>query len=105
MPAIASAGDDVDVTVPKRDLRAATEYLAVVEFVPGMYHVYSENGTEYTVDPMLGACDCPDAEYRSPAEGCKHLRRVRMERGERSVPGGVRLDPFLVDALQELGDE
>ncbi|MFB6087497.1 MAG: hypothetical protein ABEJ85_03160, partial [Haloarculaceae archaeon] len=36
-----------------------------------------------------GACECPDAEYRNPEGGCKHVRRVEIARGERPVPAGV----------------
>ena len=95
------ANGDVDELAPVRDVRAAEEYLSTVEFVPDMYHVFSEAGTEYTVDVRTGACDCPDAEYRAPPEGCKHLRRVRMERSERPIPVGVDVDTNLLRARGE----
>lgn len=85
----------------ERDVRAAGEYLATHQLAPGMYNVYSEDGTEYTVDTESGACTCGDYRYRTPSGGCKHVRRVRMERGELRVPSGVRVDPLLSDQLED----
>ena len=81
----------------ERDVRAAGEFLLVVETAPDLYHVYSEEGKEYTVDARGGVCDCADCRYRDVS--CKHVRRVQMERGERPVPDGVQLDPLLEDAV------
>jgi len=71
----------------KRTIRTLTEALAVVEREPGLFRVYGEDGTEYTVDGDTGACTCPDAEY-NPADGeeCKHAR---------GTAGGVGYPSFL----------
>ena len=91
---------DVEVgVVADRDRRAATEYLTSVEFVPDMYHVYSQAGTEYTIDLRTASCTCPDAEYRSAR--CKHVRRVEMEVGKRPIPVGVDVDSNLLRALED----
>ena len=87
--------------ITERDVRAAGEYLLVVEAAPDLYHVYSEEGKEYTVDAVGGVCDCDDYHYRAPDDGCKHVRRVAMRRGERPVPDGVQVDPLLAEAVKE----
>ncbi|MFC4549364.1 MULTISPECIES: hypothetical protein [Halorussus] len=99
-----STTDSASGTPPltERDVRAAGELLLVVEHAPDLYHVYSEDGTEYTVDARGGVCDCDDYHYRAPDDGCKHLRRVRFATGQRELPDGVRLDPLLVQAAEEV---
>jgi len=76
-----------------RDVRALTETMTVLgetapapADAPGLYLVTTASGSSYVVDPDLGACECPDAEHRDPAGGCKHVRRVRCETGARQVP-------------------
>lgn len=44
--------------------------------VDGLYMVVNQSGTEYLVDLKLSACECPDAKYCNPEDGCKHVRRV-----------------------------
>ena len=88
--------------ITERDVRAAGEYLLVVEAAPDFYHVYSEEGKQYFVDARGGVCDCADCRYRDVS--CKHVRRVEMERGERPVPDGVQVDPLLVEAAEEVED-
>lgn len=56
----------------------------------GLFNVFSESGSEYTVDPRDGICECPDYTHREPADGCKHQRRVRIEFGIAAVPDGLR---------------
>lgn len=90
-----------------RSVRAATEPLATHEIAPDMYEVYSEDGVGYVVDIRAPACECADFEYRSEelgTDGCKHIRRVRMELGEIDVSplfdvDELRLDPLLVDRV------
>ena len=86
----------------RRDCRALSELLAVYECAPAMYWVYSEEGTEYTVDAESGSCTCPDAQYNDPKGGCKHARRVALWRGDEQIPEWVNLeavDPLLVEQL------
>jgi len=101
----------VDATAPgaeltERDERALMEYLTVLEEigaargVDGRYLVVSESGSEYTVDVDASECDCPDAEYRSPAGGCKHVRRCELATGRRPLPAGISLD----DVAGRLGE-
>ncbi|MFC6764182.1 hypothetical protein [Natrinema soli] len=73
-----------------RDRRALEQYLTVLEDVGdvagrrGEYEVVSESGSSYVVNTLLGACTCPDHEYRDVK--CKHRRRVGFATGERTVP-------------------
>jgi len=61
----------------ERDVRALTECMTVLDAdAPGFYTVTTESGREYTVDARGGSCSCPDAEYRDPEGGCKHVRRA-----------------------------
>ena len=94
----------VAMTAP-RDLRALSELLAVYEFAPAMYWVYSENGTEYTVDAESGSCTCPDAQYNDPKGRCKHARRVALWRGDERIPEWVNLDAVDPLLLKHLGVE
>jgi hypothetical protein len=102
----ASAVDELE-SVEKRDVRAMCELLAVYEEETDLFLVYSDDGTEYTVDAESGACTCPDAEYNlGPDEKCKHARRVDLWTGRETLPEWVSLDavdPLLVDHLG-LGD-
>jgi uncharacterized Zn finger protein len=55
----------------------------------GVYTVLTESATPYTVTLRVGddpACTCPDWEHRSPAGGCKHIRRVMHEGAEAGLP-------------------
>lgn len=76
----------------ERDRRALTEYLTVLENIgrakdaPGLYLVVSHSGREYLLDMVTGACECADSAYRRPDGGCKHVRRVSFEIGQRQVP-------------------
>ena len=72
-----------------RSVRAATGPLAAARIAPGLWLV--DNGKlgadhdQYRVEPDSPACTCPDWEHRSGelgADGCKHIRFVRMVRGE-----------------------
>jgi len=106
------------VTTPAttaRSVRAATRCLAVYEQAPGLYLVdngrQGEDHEQYTVEPDAPACTCPDWEYRSEElgdDGCLHIRRVRMERGEIDVAPlletDLDLDPLLLDVVGEEGD-
>ena len=90
----------------KRDIRAVTEYLAVVPIAPGMFRVYNEDATkDHIVDLEGGACTCRDFQYRSPTlgdRGCKHIRRVRVREGIDELPPVPRrrIDPTLLIELE-----
>jgi len=91
----------------KRDVAAAVEYLATAPHAPGMVEVYNDDGDQYVVDVEGGVCTCRDFQYRSEMlgeDGCKHLRRVRMERGERPLPPipMTRIDPLLLRARDDV---
>ena len=93
----AAAGTVIE-PLDDRDVRALTEYMSVLphvrgsESADGLYTVVSESGNTYTVDVDLGACDCDDAFYRQPKDGCKHVRRVRFATGRRSIPDWVNME-------------
>lgn len=69
--------------IDRRDRRALSERLVVLEHGPDIYEVYSEGGTEYLVDIRTPSCTCPDFMYREA--DCKHIRRARIEAGEHDL--------------------
>jgi len=76
-----------------RTERALTECMTVLPDAPDLFTV-GENGNEsYTVDARAGVCSCPDFQYREPAGGCKHVRRVVFATAERPVPSYGRGRP------------
>lgn len=95
-----------------RSVRAATELMATHERAPDVYEVYNGKGAEpYTVDARMGVCTCGDFVHRADSDervaehGCKHIRRVRMERREMDIeplPGidGIDVDPLLLEARE-----
>lgn len=91
-----------------RSVRAATERLFARRIGPDLYEVYNEDGDYYVVDAREPACQCRDFEYRHEdlgEHGCKHVRRILIERGELDIEplleAGVRVDPLLVRALED----
>lgn len=85
--------------IDKRDRRALTEHLTVVERDPDIYQVYSEGGVKYLVDIRAPSCTCPNFMYRGP--DCKHIRRARIEAGRRDLDS---LDEEVQEALDEIDD-
>jgi len=78
----------------ERDYRALTETMTVLDDcarapanADRLYHVTTGSGASYVVEPELGACECPDAQYRDAI--CKHILRVRYETGQVSLPDGI----------------
>jgi hypothetical protein len=69
----------LDPTDPRTD-RALTEQMTVRACGWFAYEVYSASGNTYFVHLGAEACTCPDWRRRHPENGCKHLRRVRLER-------------------------
>ena len=69
----------LDPTDPRTD-RALTEQMQVRACGRFAYEVYSQSGNTYFVHLGAEACTCPDWQKRHPENGCKHLRRVRLER-------------------------
>ena len=92
-PATDEGTDTETPDLEPRTERALTEYLTVLADVgqargaPDLYVVISQSGSEYLVDADLGACSCPDAEYRDAT--CKHARRVAFATGATPIPAGV----------------
>ena len=99
--ALQDAATESSIDIEPRDVRALTQYLTVLpehgraRNAEGLYVVVSESGSSYLVDARQGACECPDARYRDPDGGCKHVRRVRYATGERAIPSWV--DPTAVN--------
>ena len=85
---------DIESTeLDKRDVRALTEYMTVLQTAPDVYSVTTQSGSEYTVDRRDGRCACPDAEYNlDDGEQCKHGIRVAYATGERAIPAWVDTD-------------
>lgn len=82
--------DDLDEQ-ERREYRAHTEAMLVVPEVDpdgdstGLYRVFSESGSRYTVDLLDGRCNCPDVKHNDPPE-CKHEIRVAAMAANRSLP-------------------
>lgn len=79
------SSDSVQPEVEPRTIRAATEHMTVIEEGRSLFSVTTQSGSEHTVDLREPACTCPDFEYRNEhlgEQGCKHIRRVRMEVGQ-----------------------
>ncbi|WP_255190992.1 hypothetical protein [Natronobeatus ordinarius] len=96
--AVATTADgDAQETVDELNERALTQYLTVLEDydrargVDGLYMVVSQSGRVYFVDARLGACECPDHQYRN--RRCKYIRRVAFVIGAEPIPIGI--DPQL----------
>lgn len=76
-------------------IEAAFEPMRVAEIAEGLYEVEPVDGEDvYRVDVDLGACLCPDFEYRSEEIGaCKHIIRVRAVHEAKQLPDvGVELE-------------
>lgn len=83
--------------IDDRTLKAATGPLRVTEHAPGMFRVESrpnhpdpEKRSEYIVDLVEGACQCPDFQWRNPEGGCKHIRAAKIHTGK--IPFPLLLD-------------
>jgi hypothetical protein len=101
----------------KRSVKAVTEPLAVARFGPDLYLVdngsHGDDHAQYTVDLREPACTCGDYQYRANSDdrvhkhGCKHIRRVKTERGEIDIAPllatDLRLDGLLLRAVE--GDD
>jgi hypothetical protein len=103
------ASDDVG----DRTQRAATERMMVALEAPGVWEVFSEPDREgpLTDDSQIVSlvgtdwvCTCKDWEFRQPAGGCKHARRVQLVCNERPLPDIAGVDPLLCERVQE-GDD
>jgi hypothetical protein len=93
MSADASATHDAGphTTLDPRTQRALDESMtvAVSTHRPGAYHVAPASGATYIVtlptesDDLAAqdsaTCTCPDHTSQTPEQGCKHLRRVRLD--------------------------
>lgn len=77
----------LDPTDPRTD-SALTEQMSVRACGRFAYEVYSESGNTYFVHLGAEACTCPDWRQRHPEDGCKHLRRVRLERARVELETG-----------------
>lgn len=76
------ASESIQPDVDSRTVRAATEYMTVVEEARALFEVTTESGSVYTVDLREPACTCPDFQYRDEVTACKHQRRVRLAVGQ-----------------------
>lgn len=79
------SSESVQPDIEPRTIRAATEHMTVIEEARSLFSVTTQSGSEYTVDLREPACTCPDFEHRSEQlgeQGCKHIRRVRLEVGQ-----------------------
>lgn len=76
-----------DEELAPRTRRAIAESMDVSLLAKGgQYEVQSESGNSYVVDIVGESCSCPDWNQRTPAGGCKHMRRVDREIKRGSVP-------------------
>lgn len=68
----------------ERTARARTEPMSVTALGGSIYAVETASANTYTVDLPGTRCTCPDHRYRGG--WCKHLRRVRHEVAQGTVP-------------------
>lgn len=95
------SSESVQPEVDPRTLRAATEHMTVIEEAQALFSVTTQSGSEYTVDLREPACTCEDFQYRCEQlgeQGCKHVRRVRIEVGQVDVDA-------LEESLSEQADD
>lgn len=90
----------------RRTIRAATESMTTHLEAPGLIRVYttSDGGQQgHLVDVVSKSCECEDYRYNQPEGGCKHVRRVELELGEREIPDlpGRSDVEMMIDARQE----
>lgn len=71
-----------------RTRRAIDQAMTITACGPGEYLVESASGATYAVDllpqsetdrTLTAHCTCPDYTDQEPADGCKHLRRVKLD--------------------------
>lgn len=90
------AGPDGDAveTLTDREVRGLRERIVVFpRDEPGICSVYSESGTEYTVDVFADhACTCPDREHNDPEGPCKHEFAAKALLGVRELPEWIDTD-------------
>lgn len=92
----ATSADGEFEALDKRDARALTEYMSVLDDVdrargaPNLFEVVSASGSSYLVDTQLGSCQCWND--KTTAGPCKHRRRVAFATGEREIPEWVNDD-------------
>jgi hypothetical protein len=90
--------------LPRRTVRALTEYLTVIPEGGDVYTVVSQSGREYRVDLREGRCTCPDAEHNlNDGELCKRARRCRFEMGRDAIPAWIDPDALPSDFAAHVG--
>ena len=89
-----------------REVRGLTEYLVVLPTdAPGLFTVYSEDGTPRTVDVEdPSACDCPDREYNDPEGPCKHNAAAAFLTGAREIPAWVDEESIKAQLAGDAGE-
>lgn len=73
-------------TLSPRSRRAREEQMDVTLARIGVYTVHSQSGSVYEVNVFETSCTCPDCHRNSPEDGCKHIRRVKLEIRNETVP-------------------
>lgn len=94
------ASESIQPDITQRTIRAATEYMTIIEKAPALFDVVSESGAAYTVDLREPACSCRDFLYRDNIAACKHLTRVRLEVGQVDIDA---LEHRLAATAEQLG--
>jgi hypothetical protein len=70
--------DELDCSA-ERTVRAMNEPMEVFLHQSGGKYVVQTDSGSYQVDVAEGSCNCDDWKFRKPDDGCKHVRRVRLE--------------------------
>ena len=98
-----ATSDSVDTpATTTRSVRAACERMATAKLADGLYLVDNGDGEQYVVEPTRPACQCGDWGYRSDGvddDGCKHVRRARLLRGEIDLYPLLESDAYVDDLL------
>jgi hypothetical protein len=98
----------------QRSVKAATERLATCREADDLHLVdngkQGDDHDQYRVDLREPACSCPDFQYRADSDdrvaehGCKHIRRVKMERGDIDIAPLLKtpldIDPLLLREVE-----
>lgn len=70
------------MTDRRRLWRAENQEISITQNPFGdRYYMEGTRGMEYTVNLEKPSCECPDWQKRSPAGGCKHILKIKLENG------------------------
>jgi hypothetical protein len=70
------------MTDRRRLWRAENQEISITQNLFGStYRVEGTRGMKYIVDLEKPSCECPDWQKRTPTGGCKHILKLKLEKG------------------------